>query len=57
MAFVSKQTAVLVVCIKNLADVVKAPLLVVEIAAVGVRVPVVPATKMDFGVTPTEGAQ
>ena len=35
-----------------MADVVKAPVLVVEIAAVGVRVLVVPATKMDFGVAP-----
>ena len=35
-----------------MADVVKAPVLVVEIAAVGVRVPVVPATKMDIGVPP-----
>ena len=35
-----------------MADVIKAAVLVVEIVAVGVRVPVVPAIKMDFGVTP-----
>ena len=34
-----------------MADVVKAPVPVVEIAAAGVRIPVVPATKMDIGVT------
>ena len=40
-----------------MADVVKASVLVVGIAAVGVRIPVVPATKMDVGMTPcTEGA-
>ena len=40
-----------------MADVVKAPVLLVEIAAVGIGIPVVPATKMDVGMTPyTEGA-
>ena len=39
-----------------MADVVKAPALVVEIAAVQVQIPIVPATKMDVGMTPpTEG--
>ena len=36
----------------GVADVVKASILVVEIAAVGVRIPLVPATKMDVGMTP-----
>ena len=35
-----------------MAEVVKAPALVVQIAAVGVRIPVVPATKMDVRMTP-----
>ena len=34
-----------------MADVVEAMALVVEIAAAGVRIPVVPATKMGIGVT------
>ena len=37
-----------------MADVIKVPVLVVEIAAVGVRVPVVPATKMEVGMTPPQ---
>ena len=36
----------------GVADVVKAPVLVVKIAAIRVLVPVVPATKIDVGVTP-----
>ena len=37
-----------------MADVVKAPALVVEIAAAGVRILVVPGMKMDIGVTPPQ---
>ena len=37
-----------------MADVVEAPALV-EITAARVQIPVVPATKMDIGVTPAEG--
>ena len=37
-----------------MADVVKALALVVEIAATGVRIPVVPATKIDIRVTPPQ---
>ena len=35
-----------------MADVVNATVLLVEIAAAGVRIPVVPSTKMVIGVTP-----
>ena len=38
-----------------MADVIEALILVVEIAAAGVRIPVVPAMKMDIRVIPTEG--
>ena len=36
-----------------MAEVVKAPVLLVEIAPAGVQIPVVPAMEMDVGVTPS----